>query len=158
MKKIITGRVFAILLALIFALSASFSLVSCLNENDDGIKESEPPVSTSAETPEETAAETPEDKRITITLEVVGPDGTSKEFVIKTDPENNLRKALEAESLIAGDEGPYGLYIKVVDGITADYDVDRSWWGLYKDGEMLMTGVDTTPIADGDHFELVYSK
>ena len=150
MKKIITGRVLAILLALIFVLSASFSLVSCLNENDDGIKESEPPVSTSAETPE--------DKRITITLEVVGPDGTSKEFVIKTDPENNLRKALEAESLIAGDEGPYGLYIKVVDGITADYDVDRSWWGLYKDGEMLMTGVDTTPIADGDHFELVYSK
>ena len=150
MKKIITGRVFAILLALIFVLSASFSLVSCLNENDDGIKESETPVSTSAETPE--------DKRITITLEVVGPDGTSKEFVIKTDPENNLRKALEAESLIAGDEGPYGLYIKVVDGITADYDVDRSWWGLYKDGEMLMTGVDTTPIADGDHFELVYSK
>ena len=150
MKKIITGRVFAILLALIFVLSASFSLVSCLNENDDDIKESETPVSTSAETPE--------DKRITITLEVVGPDGTSKEFVIKTDPENNLRKALEAESLIAGDEGPYGLYIKVVDGITADYDVDRSWWGLYKDGEMLMTGVDTTPIADGDHFELVYSK
>ena len=150
MKKIITGRVFAILLALIFVLSASFSLVSCLNENDDGIKESETPVSTSAETPE--------DKRITITLEVVGPDGTSKEFVIKTDPENNLRKALEAESLIAGDEGPYGLYIKVVDGITADYDVDRSWWGLYKDGEMLMTGVDSTPIADGDHFELVYSK
>ena len=154
MKKIITGRVFAILLALIFVLSASFSLVSCSSENDDDIKESETPVSTPAETPEET----PEDKRITITLEVVGPDGTSKEFVIKTDPENNLRKALEAEGLIAGDEGPYGLYIKVVDGITADYDVDRSWWGLYKDGEMLMTGVDTTPIADGDHFELVYSK
>ena len=150
MKKIITGRVFAILLALIFVLSASFSLVSCLNENDDGVKESETPVST--------PAETPEDKRITITLEVVGPDGTSKEFVIKTDPENNLCKALEAESLIAGEEGPYGLYVKVVDGITADYDVDQSWWGLYKDGEMLMTGVDTTPIADGDHFELVYSK
>ena len=150
MKKIITGRVFAILLALIFVLSASFSLVSCLNENDDDIKESETPVSTSAETPE--------DKRITITLEVVGPDGSSKEFVIKTDPENNLRKALEGEGLISGEEGAYGLYVKVVDGITADYDVDQSWWGLYKDGEMLMTGVDTTPIADGDHFELVYSK
>ena len=150
MKKIITGRVFAILLALIFVLSASFSLVSCLNENDDDIKESETPVSTSAETPE--------DKRITITLDVVGPDGSSKEHSVKTDASKNLRQALEEAGLISGEEGAYGLYVKVVDGITADYDVDQSWWGFYKDGEMLMTGVDTTPIADGDHFELVYSK
>ena len=89
---------------------------------------------------------------------MVGPDGTSKEHTVNTDSSKNLRQALEGAGLIAGEEAQYGLYVKVVDGITADYDVDQSWWGLYKDGEMLMTGVDTTPIADGDHFEFVYSK
>ena len=89
---------------------------------------------------------------------MIGPDSSSKEFVIPTSAKNNLRQALEAEGLISGDDGPYGLYIKVVNGITADYDVDGSWWSLSKSGEILMTGVDSTPIADGDHFELTYSK
>ena len=43
-------------------------------------------------------------------------------------------------------------------GITADYDVDQSYWGFYKGGEYMMTGVDSTVIADGDAYELVYSK
>ena len=138
-KNFIFSRILAVVLALIFVLSSAFALVSCSNDDNSG---------------EESTQATP----ITITLEVIYPDGSSKEFVIATDPENNLRQALEGEGIIAGEEGPYGLYVKVVDGVTADYDVDQSWWSLSKDGEMLMTGVDTTPIADGDHFELTYSK
>ena len=142
------------LLALIFVLSSAFALVACLDENGDANESTEAPATT-----EEKELEIAEDSNlITITLEVVYPDGSSKEFTIATDPENNLRKALEGEGLIAGEEGPYGLYVKVVDGVTADYDVDQSYWSLSKDGEMLMTGVDTTPIADGDHFELTYTK
>ena len=138
-KNFILGRAFALTLALIFVLSSVIALVSCSNDDDkngDGA-----PTST-----------------ITITLEVVGPDGSSKEHKVSTDSSKNLGQALMDAGLIEGEEGAYGLYVKVVDGITADYDVDQSWWGLYKDGEMLMTGVDSTPIADGDHFELVYSK
>ena len=138
-KNFILGRAFALTLALIFVLSSAIALVSCSNDDDkDG---------------DGTPAST-----ITITLEVVGPDGSSKEHKVSTDSSKNLGQALMDAGLIEGEEGAYGLYVKVVDGITADYDVDQSWWGLYKDGEMLMTGVDSTPIADGDHFELVYSK
>lgn len=78
-------------------------------------------------------------------------------FTIHTDAET-LGEALLAHDLIAGDQGEFGIYIKVVNGITADYDIDASYWGFYKNGEMMMTGVDGTAIADGEHYELVYTK
>ena len=37
----------------------------------------------------------------------------------------------------------------------ADYDADGLYWAFYKSGEYLMTGVDTTEIADGEQYELV---
>ena len=78
-------------------------------------------------------------------------------FTIKTDAET-LGDALLAHSLIAGDQGDFGLYVKVVNGITADYDVDQSYWGFSKNGEYMMTGVDGTAIADGEVYELTYTK
>jgi hypothetical protein len=117
----------SVLLALICVLSAMLALVSC--SNDSGTEENGTP--------------------ITITLEVIGPDGTSKEHTVKTDSSKNLRQALENAGLISGEEGAYGLYVKVVDGVTADYDVDGSYWSLTKNG-VLCSGVDSTEIADGD--------
>ncbi len=78
-------------------------------------------------------------------------------FTVNTDKEN-LGDALVEHSLIEGDEGPFGLYIKKVNGILADYDVDQSYWSFTKDGEMMMTGVDGTTISDGEHYELTYTK
>ena len=78
-------------------------------------------------------------------------------FTIKTDKET-LGEALMEHSLIDGEQGAYGLYIKKVNGIIADYDIDKSYWGFYKNGEYMMTGVDATKINSGEHYELVYSK
>ena len=78
-------------------------------------------------------------------------------FTIKTD-KAVLGDALLEHGLIEGDQGPYGLYIKKVNGITADYDVDKHYWGFYKNGEYMMTGVDGTEFADNDSYELVYSE
>ena len=75
-------------------------------------------------------------------------------FTIKTDREF-LGEALTDHGLLEGEQGIYGLYVKKVNGILADYDVDGTYWGLYKNGEYSMTGVDTTPISDGEHYELV---
>lgn len=91
----------------------------------------------------------------TITVEVTAEDKTVT-FTIHTDG-TTLRQALEENSLIAGDESDYGLYVKTVDGMTADYDADGLYWAFYKSGEYLMTGVDTTEIADGEQYELVYT-
>lgn len=92
----------------------------------------------------------------TVTVKVIA-DGKSVTFTVKTDAET-LGDALLSHNLIAGDEGQYGLYVKVVNGITADYDVDQSYWGFSKNGEYMMTGVDGTAIADGETYELTYTK
>ncbi len=78
-------------------------------------------------------------------------------FTVKTD-KTTVGAALLEHNLIAGEEGPYGLYIKVVNGITADYDIDRSYWAFYIDGEYAMSGVDTTEITEGAVYQLVYTR
>ena len=89
-------------------------------------------------------------KTITVQIIVDGTDTVTKS--IQTDAEY-LRGALEEEDLIAGEESQYGLFVKTVNGITAD-DAKQQWWCFTKGGEDLFTGVDTTPIADGDKFEI----
>ena len=78
-------------------------------------------------------------------------------FTIKTD-RDILGDALMDHELVAGDAGAYGLYIKRVNGIVADYDVDGYYWGFYKGGEFMLTGVDGTAIVGGESFELVREK
>ena len=92
----------------------------------------------------------------TVQVEVNAED-KSITFTIKTDAET-LADALTAHALIEGEESQYGIYVKKVNGIFADYDVDGYYWSLLKNGEYLMTGADTTVIADGEHYELVRTK
>ena len=78
-------------------------------------------------------------------------------FTIQTD-KDTVGAALLEHDLISGDEGAYGLYVKKVNGITADYDVDQSYWAFYINGEMAMTGVDGTDIKEGETYQLAYTK
>ena len=92
----------------------------------------------------------------TVQVEVKA-EGQSVTFTIHTDKET-LGEALIEHNLIAGEEGAYGLYVKFVNGIEADYDKDKTYWSFYKNGEYMMTGVDTTVISDGEHYELSKEK
>lgn len=87
----------------------------------------------------------------TITVDVTHSDGAVKTFEIQTDAEF-LRQALEQENLVAGTESEYGLYVLTVDGETVNED-NQEWWGYTKSGEYVEYGVDSCPIADGDHYE-----
>ena len=89
-------------------------------------------------------------KTITVQIIVDGTDTVSRS--ITTDAEY-LRGALEEEDLIAGEESQYGLFVKTVNGITVD-DSKQQWWCFTNGGADLFTGVDDTPIADGDTFEI----
>lgn len=91
----------------------------------------------------------------TVVVEVVHADGNSREFTCQTD-EEYLGPLLLEEKLAEGEQGAYGLFITTVDGETAQ-DSLRQWWCITKEGERVDTGVDTTPIADGDRFELTMS-
>lgn len=75
-------------------------------------------------------------------------------FTIHSD-KTYLADALLEHKLIEGDESEFGLYVKRVNGIVADYDVDKTYWGFYKNGEMMMVGVSAAEFADGEHYELV---
>ena len=78
-------------------------------------------------------------------------------FTVKTD-KDTVGEALLEHGLISGDPGPYGLYVKTVNGMTADYDVDQSYWALYINGESAMVGVDGAEIAEGSVYTLEYTK
>ena len=89
----------------------------------------------------------------TITVEIIVEGQETVVKTITTDAEF-LRGALdEEEGLVIGEEGPYGLFIKTVNGVTVD-DSKQQWWCITKGGADVFTGVETTPIADGDKFEI----
>ena len=92
----------------------------------------------------------------TVTVEVSAADKTVV-ITLKTD-EAMLGAALLAEELITGEDGPYGLYVKTVNGILADYDTDHTYWALYIDGDYALSGVDTTPIEAGKTYRLSKDK
>ena len=87
----------------------------------------------------------------------VKADEKSVTFTLNTDKEN-LAEALLEHQLAEGEDGPYGLYIKKVNGITADYDADGHFWSLSQNGTALMTGASDTKIAGGEHFEFTRTK
>ncbi len=78
-------------------------------------------------------------------------------FTIKTEKQT-LSEALLEHKLIEGEDGPYGLYVKYVNGIRADYDLDKAYWSLTKGGVYLNSGIDSVKIKDGESYELTYSK
>lgn len=82
------------------------------------------------------------------TFVVTDEEGTETEFSITTSCAT-VGEALEAEKLIEGEQGDYGLYVKTVNGITADFEETGTYWAFYIDGEYALTSVDQTEITDG---------
>ena len=94
----------------------------------------------------------------------------SKTFMFKVDAEGYaitftihtnatiVGDALVGLGLIAGEEGQYGLYVKTVNGMLADYDVDQTYWSFYENGEYAMSGVDTTNITEGYTYSFVRAQ
>ena len=82
---------------------------------------------------------------------VIDKDEAVTVFEIHTDAET-VGEALLALELIAGEDSEYGLYVKSVLGQTLDYSADGMYWSFYVNGEYAMTGVDQTPIAEGEAY------
>ena len=141
MKKTIQSTV-TVILALIFIVA----LVSCDTVEKTGVWEN---ATYRKDTELGSGAKT-------VVVEVKAED-QQVTFTIKTD-KDTVGAALLEHGLIAGEEGAYGLYIKQVNGITADYDVDQTYWSFYINGEYAMTGVDTTEITEGATYRLEYTK
>ena len=135
------------ILALLLALLCAFSLASCFDTPDtvDLWRDATYTIDTTLGTGAKTVA-----------VSVVAGEKTVV-FTINTDADT-LGEALLALGIVEGEMGAYGLYVKRVNGILADYDVNQSYWGFYQKGEMMMTGIDGAAISGGESFELVYEK
>ena len=86
-------------------------------------------------------------------LTVTDKDGKETQFEIHTDKES-VGEALQELGLIDGEEGEYGLFVKTVNGITADYDADGVYWAFYINGEYANSGIDVTKITERDSYAL----
>ena len=124
-------RIFALLLAMMMV----FTLVACGNK--DAKQETGKTVDNGA---------TIGEGEKTFMVEVVDVDGNTVKFTVLTDAKT-VGEALQSLGVIEGEEGDYGLYIKTVNGITADYDKDGVYWAFYVDGEYAMTGADMTDVV-----------
>ena len=89
----------------------------------------------------------------TFDFTVADKDGNVTQFEIHTDKET-VGEALSELGLIEGEEGAYGLYVKAVNGVTADYDKDGTYWAFYVNGEYALTGIDATAVTDGGSYSM----
>ena len=89
-----------------------------------------------------------------ITIEVIDKAGNSTVYELSTDAEY-LRGAMEeAEGLtFTAQDG----MVLAVNGESADFSIDSSYWGFFVNGEYCNYGIDTQPVEDGDVFRIVYT-
>lgn len=110
-----------------------------------------------AETPQ-TSQNQQENAEKSFEFQVIDLDGTKKEFEVEYDKEKTVGEALVNEGLISGEEGQYGLMVDTVNGQKYDYNEDGAYWAFNINGEYAMTGVDSTPIKDGEVYSFVATK
>ncbi|MGN0453452.1 MAG: DUF4430 domain-containing protein [Ruminococcus sp.] len=157
-------------LAVLMCLAAVFALWGCTSQTEPA-DSSEAPTAVVTETTAEATesaenamwadAQYTEDTTVgegstKFYFEVVAGDN-SVTFTVNTD-EEILGDALLKNELVAGDESQYGLYVKTVNGILADYDLNGYYWSFTKNGEMMMTGVDGETIEADAHYEMTLAK
>ena len=103
----------------------------------------------------EAPTEDPAGDALKFTVVVIHADGEEKTFNYETEG-GNLGPVLVEKGLVVESESA-GLY-NTVDGETADWNVDQSYWSFYIGDEMAAYGMNDAVIHDGDVFKLVYTK
>lgn len=156
MTKALT-KVLSSLLCLLLVAALATGMMACTNETADGSSDISSTDSNVPGTPSENSPEKVGEGKTEFAFRVTDKDGNSTDFIVCTD-KTVVGEALLDAKLIEGEEGQYGLYVKKVNGIVADYDIDQTYWGFLIDGEYAMTGVDQTNIEAGKTYEFKVSK
>ena len=150
-------RIFALILCIVLVAAVALFAQGCKKT------EGESPETTDSVTTAADTTEKAEDTNVLgegekqFTFKVVDKEGKETVFTINTDKKTVGDALLELE-LIEGEDGDYGLYVKKVNGIVADYDVDQTYWAFYVNGEYAMSGVDTTEIENGAEYSFKVEK
>ena len=86
-------------------------------------------------------------------LTIVDKEGNAITITVNTDKEM-VGEALTELGIVEGTMGEYGLYMTHVNGIPAIWEDDGYYWSFYINDEYAMTGVDQTPITEGESYKL----
>lgn len=145
MKKIIS--VFAVVLCL------GILLCSCAGNGES--------VQPTTETPPQTQdifafSEIGEGNK-SFVFEVHDAEGKISSITVNTN-KKTVGEALLEYAIINGEQGDYGLYVKSVNGIVADYATNGAYWAFYINGNYASTGVDLTEINENDVYSFRYEK
>ena len=88
-------------------------------------------------------------KEVTLRVET---DNQFIDITLKTDAVK-LGDAMFAEGLIND-----ATFFDTLNGIKADWDKDKAYWGFYKGEEYMMVGVNDVEISGGESYRFVYAK
>ena len=144
-------KVLSLLLCLVLIAASVFGMASCGSQAEEPKNTADENTSASVETSEKTEVETEAKteaqtgETVSFTLEVVDAEGNKETTTVETT-EKTVGAALLKEGIVEGEDGPYGLYIKKVNGIFADYETSGTYWAFYVNGEYATTGPDQTDI------------
>ena len=144
-------KVSSFILCMVLMVAMALCTVGCNGSKDSGAASGDAGAQAGAEVQREGGELGEGSKEFALT--VTDKDGNETQFEIHTDKET-VGEALQELNLIDGEEGEYGLFVKTVNGITADYDADGVYWAFYVNGEYAASGVDVTQITEGDSYAL----
>lgn len=142
-------RLVSFILCGVLMTALALALVGCDTHQTPADTSAETTLESATETVAETVAPTVLGTGNTVfTFTVVDGEGEETVYEIHTD-KTIVGEALLELGLIEGEDGPYGLYVKAVGGIRADYDKDGTYWAFYQNNKYAPTGVDLTTITPG---------
>ncbi len=150
-KTRFSKKMSSFILCMVLIVAMALSTVGCNGSKDSGAASGDAGAQAGAEVQREGGELGEGSKEFALT--VTDKDGNETQFEIHTDKET-VGEALQELNLIDGEEGEYGLFVKTVNGITADYDADGVYWAFYVNGEYAASGVDVTQITEGDSYAL----
>jgi hypothetical protein len=143
-----TKKTLSLILSLLLTVSIAVTILSGCNDQKDPAPSS---------TAENSLTWTIGEGAKSFSFSSTDADGIVTNWTVRTDAEN-VGAALVEVSLISGDTTEFGLMVKTVNGLTADFDADGAYWAFYIEDEFATTGVDTTPIEESKAYSFVYTK
>ena len=154
-KQTCSKKIVSLILSIMLIVAMALCTTGCNDKNSNNETSSSTPSLSTTALPSGTAS-SENNNDITVlgegskefTFIVVDKDGTKTQFEIHTDKEN-VGDALEEVNLIEGENSAYGLYVKTVNGIQADYAKDGVFWAFYINDESATQGVSSTDITEG---------
>ena len=78
----------------------------------------------------------------------------TKEYTLKTDAEYLQQAMDETKGLTYEEESGF---VNTINGETADWNVDQSYWAIYVNGEYGQYGIASQPVSDGDVYLFQYT-